>query len=336
VVLTAAAALVGLLASPAAAAPGQPTPTPPPRTAAQAMDQLAQFNEQFETVTERYNDARVLLRARRAQAAAADRRARSAHARYTALAGQIRRIVSTSYRSAPFGQLTAMLTSGSPQEFIARSAALGLLARRRSGMLAAAGEARVAALGAQSRSHAAAAAVQRLTQDLARRKADLARRAAQSRTLFNRLSAAERQAFLERTGGSAADRASRTTTRAPVTVAASGRAKVAVDTALKQLGKPYVWAAAGPDSFDCSGLTLFAWAAAGVSLPHSSQMQLNVGLRVSRTELRPGDLVFFYSPIHHVGLYIGNGQMVHAPTFNDVVKISAIDGFPWSGATRPG
>ena len=129
---------------------------------------------------------------------------------------------------------------------------------------------------------------------------------------------------------------SRSMARPPVNVAATGQAKIAVQTALAQLGDPYVWAAAGPDAFDCSGLTLYAWAAAGVSLPHSSQMQYASGVKVSRSELQPGDLVYFYSPIHHVGLYIGNGKMVHAPTFNDVVKISDIGTFPWAGATRPG
>ena len=118
-------------------------------------------------------------------------------------------------------------------------------------------------------------------------------------------------------------------------VAGSQAAQIAVDTALAQRGKPYVWAAAGPDSFDCSGLVMYAYAAAGVSLPHSSRMQAGIGQSVSRDQLQPGDLVFFYSPISHVGIYIGNGQMVHAPTSGDVVKVSSIDVMGgYAGATR--
>jgi cell wall-associated NlpC family hydrolase len=98
-------------------------------------------------------------------------------------------------------------------------------------------------------------------------------------------------------------------------------AQIAVDTALAQQGKPYVWGGAGPDSFDCSGLTQYAYAAAGITLPHSSSMQSTLGAPVAYADLQPGDLVFFYSPVSHVGMYIGNGQMVHAPTSGDVVKV---------------
>ena len=99
----------------------------------------------------------------------------------------------------------------------------------------------------------------------------------------------------------------------------------AIETALIQVGDPYVWGASGPDGFDCSGLTSYAYAAAGVSLPRSSRSQATVGRQVSRGELQPGDLVFFYDPISHVGLYIGNGQMVHARTFGQPVAVTTVD-----------
>ena len=102
-------------------------------------------------------------------------------------------------------------------------------------------------------------------------------------------------------------------------------AQKAVDTARAQLGKPYQYGAAGPDSYDCSGLTQYSWGAAGVSLPHSSREQSTMGTPVSRDQLQPGDLVFFYSPVSHVGIYVGNNQVIHAPTDGDVVKYSDID-----------
>jgi peptidoglycan DL-endopeptidase CwlO len=86
----------------------------------------------------------------------------------------------------------------------------------------------------------------------------------------------------------------------------------AVAYAKSQIGKSYVYGAAGPDSFDCSGLTMAAWSQAGVSLPHSSSAQYSAGEHISESELQPGDLVFYYSPISHVGMYIGNGQIVNA------------------------
>jgi len=97
-----------------------------------------------------------------------------------------------------------------------------------------------------------------------------------------------------------------------------------------------VWAAAGPDSFDCSGLTSYAWASAGVSLPHSSAQQYGYGTHISRSQVRAGDLVFFYSPISHVGIAINNTQMVHASTFGVPVKVANIDSSPFVGATRLG
>jgi cell wall-associated NlpC family hydrolase len=97
-----------------------------------------------------------------------------------------------------------------------------------------------------------------------------------------------------------------------------------VATALAMRGKPYVWAAAGPGSFDCSGLMQYAYRAAGIALPHSSLGQSQMGTPVARNALQPGDLVFFYSPVSHVGMYIGNGNMVHAPTAGDVVKVTPL------------
>lgn len=107
-----------------------------------------------------------------------------------------------------------------------------------------------------------------------------------------------------------------------------------VQIAMRYLGRPYVWAAAGPNSFDCSGFTMFVYRQVGVSLPHSSRMQINYGQRVSRANLKPGDLVFFGSPIHHVGIYVGNGQMIHAPHTGAVVRIDPLHS-NFAGASRP-
>lgn len=101
-------------------------------------------------------------------------------------------------------------------------------------------------------------------------------------------------------------------------------APTAVEVALAQQGDPYRWAASGPDSFDCSGLIMFAYKAAGVSLPHSSRALRGMTERISVDELQPGDLVFGGSPVHHVGMYIGNGQMVHAPHSGDVVRVASV------------
>jgi len=111
---------------------------------------------------------------------------------------------------------------------------------------------------------------------------------------------------------------------API-AAPTGAAQAIVDTALAQLGDAYVWAGSGPDVFDCSGLVQYAAASAGISVPRTSRAQATVGTPVARADLQPGDLVFFYEPVGHVGIYLGEGKMVHAPTSGDVVRIADVD-----------
>jgi cell wall-associated NlpC family hydrolase len=117
----------------------------------------------------------------------------------------------------------------------------------------------------------------------------------------------------------------------------SGRAGIAVNAAMGQLGVAYRYATAEPGvAFDCSGLTSWAWAQAGVYLPHQSRAQFASTPRVSRDQAAPGDLIFYYSPISHVGIYIGGGSMVHATNPGDVVKVSTVNWGRVVGVTRPG
>jgi cell wall-associated NlpC family hydrolase len=110
---------------------------------------------------------------------------------------------------------------------------------------------------------------------------------------------------------------------APV-AAPNHAAQVAVDTALSRVGAPYVWGGTGP-GYDCSGLTSTAYQAAGVAIPRTSRAQSTAGVPVARADLQPGDLIFFYEPVGHVGMYIGNGQMVHASTFGTPVSVVPVD-----------
>jgi cell wall-associated NlpC family hydrolase len=108
----------------------------------------------------------------------------------------------------------------------------------------------------------------------------------------------------------------------------------ALRAALTQRGKPYVWGAAGPDSYDCSGLVMWAFAQEGISLPHYTGDQWNSGMHVSRADLEPGDLVFFFADISHVGLYIGNGLMVDAPSTGQLVQVQPVFWDSFVGAVR--
>lgn len=178
--------------------------------------------------------------------------------------------------------------------------------------------------------------------ELGRQKKTINGKLDQARRLLSTLPPQQR-AQVGEAGGT--DRASRSSTTARGALAApdssaatadapNSRAAAAVSYAYQKLGSPYVWGATGPNAFDCSGLVQAAYSSAGVSLPRTTYAQINAGQRVSRSELRPGDLVFFYSGISHVGIYVGDGQMIHAPNPTAPVRLAPIDEMPFAGATR--
>ncbi|MEU3372521.1 NlpC/P60 family protein [Streptomyces sp. NPDC006711] len=172
---------------------------------------------------------------------------------------------------------------------------------------------------------------------LSRQKSAIQTKIASAEALLARLSRPERAAYEQNGAAPDAARASRSsdTPRELLAAAPSSRAAAAVAFAYSALGKPYVWGATGPSSFDCSGLTQAAWRAAGVQLPRTTYTQINAGSAVSRSQLAPGDLVFFYSGISHVGLYIGDGKMIHAPHPGAPVRVAPVDEMPFAGAVRP-
>ena len=228
------------------------------------------------------------------------------------------------------------------------------LAERRVALEAARADSRaaVADVDASRRDAAAAAAVQRSTlgkvqgelsslveAETQRRAAEDARRAQQA--LAARQSR-DQQAARSNTASAPAPRATTTKptkgapaepTGPPPGPPASG-ASAAVAKAKEQIGKPYEWGGSGPDTFDCSGLTSFAWRAGGRSLPHSSRSQWSATTRVSISDLQPGDLLFYGSPIHHVGIYVGGGQMVEAPQTGKNVRYAGIHRSDLVGAGR--
>ena len=275
--------------------------------------------------TEDYNEARLRLATLRDELAGL--RADEARQEQTleAVRGQLRDSMLQQFEGSNLSAVGQVVVSDDPQAFLGQLTTMSAFDDVQSGLY----ETYSTQVEAVSLRRDAA---EKRAEELAKTKADLASekkqiedKLAQAKELLSKLQAKEREAIL-----------SRGELRAPSSVPASGRAAAAVAYALDQVGDAYVWGAAGPNAFDCSGLTMMAWGAAGVSLPHSSRAQAGSGAQVSASDLQPGDLVFYYSPISHVGMYIGNGMIVHAARPGEGVKVSDLYSMPYSGAVRPG
>jgi cell wall-associated NlpC family hydrolase len=309
-----------------------------PATAAEAGRLMAARSHDLEVLTEKFDVARVRLAGEERLVHSATAKMKAAYVVLGVAQHQVRGIARSAYTGGGNSAFATMMTSRNATDFVDRMTTLQTIAGHQNVILQTAATASLAASRAQATAHKAAVAARAQYNALAGQQASIKKQVAAFQADFNRLSAAEKQVAVAAVDGGTprASRADRATVApsGPI-VAGNQAAQIAVDTALAQRGKPYVWAAAGPGSFDCSGLVEYAYGAAGVGLPHSAAMQSRLGRSVSRSQLQPGDLVFFYSPVSHVGIYIGNGQMVHAPTTGDVVKISNIDvmGF-FAGARR--
>ena len=297
-----------------------------PATADQARQAVADTGQQLETVGEQVNQAAATAEQQQAAADAAAAAAAEAQAQLTALEPQLRAIAQTGYVGTSRGRLAAFLTSGSADDLIQQMNTLDQLASHADAVVARAAAARSAAEQAQADAAAAAAAAATGEADLTAQKKTLQDQLEGYESDFARLSAVDQVRVQNVVAGPVVS-----ASPAPAPTAAAGDA---VQTALAQVGDMYGVGASGPDTFDCSGLTMYAYAAAGITLPHSSRAQASMGVPVARADLQPGDLVFFYSPISHVGLYIGNGQMVHASVTGRPVAVTSVDKGGYVGARR--
>jgi cell wall-associated NlpC family hydrolase len=342
---------VGVLLTPLPAA-AEPEPT----TSRQAADLVAARAHDLEVLTEQFNEARERLEATREAADLAAEELAAARADLTEARSHVRAVARNAWTADRLGALQAMLTSESADEMLDRVATLQTIADHNNGVLGGAQQATADADRAKAAAEQLAADAQEQVDRVTAQKRELDEQIAVYQAAYERLSEAEQRAARAAAERHAAQQAAapppsaaaapreRAARQAPpaappapaaALAGGSATAQAAVTAAMAQIGDPYVWGAGGPDAFDCSGLTQYAYAAAGISLPHSSRMQSTMGVPVSRAALQPGDLLFFYSPVSHVGMYIGNGQMVHASTSGVPVKTASIDSMgSFSGARR--
>jgi len=313
------------------ASPGSPAEPSGRETIPQVQAQLDRLHHDAEIASESLNTVREEMGDTRERLRSLQADVRRQEARVGALRSQVVSTAVADYQSnSTLSTSASFLLADDPQSFLTGLANSAVTQDQQSNLLE---QLTVEQRLLEVQQGQADTELEAITADakrLQRHKAELDDKTDDAQEVLADLKAEQRRRLLaaqERAEEQAAEDAlsdvSRTQSRLPTSTSTSDRAAIAVETALAQVGEPYVYGAAGPDAFDCSGLTMYAWAAAGVSIPHSSGLQPSAGTPVSLSALSPGDLIFYYSPISHVGMYIGNGQIVHAS--NPSSPISVVD-----------
>lgn len=287
-----------------------------------------------EVAQERYNDARIDLRDLRGDLSALKADERRQGARLDTVRSQVSESILRQYQGESVSSVGQVVVSEDPSQFLGQLSTMSAFTDMQAGMFESYSD-ELEALDLRREATAERTdEIAERTAQLEEEKDTVAGKLAEAKELLGDLEAEERQQMRQERQQAASR--SQAAAPAPSAAPASGSAGAAVQYGLAQVGDAYVYGATGEDAFDCSGLTMRAWAQAGVALPHSSSGQMSSGAPVSEGDLQPGDLVFYYSPVSHVGMYIGNGQIVHAANPSTGVQVTSLHSMPYSGAVRPG
>ena len=299
------------------------TPVHAEPSVAEIEKQIDQAWNQLEPIIEKHNATRQDLAAKKKRAEALDKKIRPLRLQVELEMNKVGQFAARAYKGGNTSAFNAILSGGSPAAFIRQLEVLDQFARRQQ-------EEIQSVVELEQRYAAQKAPLDALVAQLSKTEAELAAKKKQIDAEIARLQKLRLQAY-----GSTVSLGSLRPAPCPATYP-GGAAGTAVKFACAQIGKPYVWAADGPDSYDCSGLTMTAWGKAAVYLPHNAAAQRRAIPYVSRANLRPGDLVFYYSDLHHVGMYVGDGWIVHASQAGVPVKMARMDASPIHSFGRPG
>jgi cell wall-associated NlpC family hydrolase len=337
-VTAAAIASVTLLSESASAAPAKPSIT-------EVKAQIDTLNQQAEVATQNYDQAKEKTDTQRAKA----NQLLEQVAQKTEKLNETRRVLgqfaSEQYREGGMDATTQLLLSANPEAFLAQTHMMDRASLTQEQALKTFQIQQEQAAIQRSQASASLSELTSAQAKLATQKKNVSAKLAAAQKLLNSLNAEQRAriAAMNRPPASSAKAAGAGSSSSGSSASnasysyngpASGRAAAAIQFALAQRGKPYVSGGTGPGAYDCSGLTQAAYAAAGIKIGRTTWDQVTDGTSVSEADLRPGDLVFFYSGISHVGIYLGNGQVVHAPHTGAVVEIAPMSWMPFAAARR--
>ncbi|MDG4834625.1 NlpC/P60 family protein [Solwaraspora sp. WMMD1047] len=311
------ATVAGLTVALFGAAPAAAQPSVP-----EIEKQIDEAWNSLEPIIERHNATRQDLAVKKKQVAALNKKIEPLQLQIDLAMNRVGDFAVEAYKDNRASALNAVLATGSPSNLMDQLTVLDQFARRQQQDVQTVVE-------LKNKYAAEKAPLDALVAELTKTEAELAKKKKQIDAEVDKLQEMRLTAYGNGSAGPLRP------APCPATYP-GGKAGVAVKFACAQIGKPYYWGSSGPNSYDCSGLMLAAWAEAGVGLPHNAAKQRQAVPSVSRANLRPGDLVFYYADLHHVGMYVGNGWVVHAPQAGEPVKMKKVDTSPIHSYGRPG
>ncbi|MEV0599347.1 NlpC/P60 family protein [Streptomyces sp. NPDC050315] len=325
-VFTATAAAAVALSSQAGSAQAAPKPTKE-----EVKSKVDKLYEEAEAATEKYNGVKEDQQELQKEVDRLQDKVARGQEELNKLRKDIGSVASGQYRSGSIDPSVQLFLSGDPDTYLEKASTLDQLSGKQASQLKVIAD-KQRTLSQQRQE--AAGKIKDLSDTrkaLGDKKDEIQGKLAEAQELLNTLTAKERAALEAKE-----ERANRANSRVDLgtAVPSSQRAAAALAAAKTKIGSPYVWGATGPSSFDCSGLTQWAYQQAGQSLPRTSQEQATAGTQIGRDQLKPGDLVMFYDDLHHIGLYAGNGQVLHAPKPGAAVRFEPMDNMPFMYGVR--
>jgi cell wall-associated NlpC family hydrolase len=304
----------------------------------QARARLDSLNRELDLMVEQYNQAR--LRLQEVQARLADVRGQAQRAQATAdrAISSLNANAARAYRGVG-SQIAELFESASLADFSDRLEFIGSMAQADSDLAVEAEAAQQEARWTAAELQATAEERRGIVDALAEKQDQIESRVAEARDLYEELDREYHEALAAEAAAQEAASSSSSVGVSPIPPPPAPNANVAavLQAAYSMIGTPYQYGGSSPETgFDCSGFTMWSWSHAGVYLPHSSAAQYASFPQVAQSDLQPGDLVFFYSPISHVGIYVGGGSMIHSPQTGSVVSVVPIYWDSFAGAVRPG
>ncbi|MFC4561534.1 NlpC/P60 family protein [Nocardiopsis mangrovi] len=285
-------------------------------TQEEVEDRLDELNQEAGQIVDDYNDAKEEYEAAQEKADELEAEVGDEQDKYDELREEVAGFASAAYKGNDLNAPSTVLTVENPEDLLDQSADISYLSESQKAKLDEFGDSSERLFQLKDEADEALADAEEKFDEIEGKKDEVDEKIAEQEDLLAEFPSADPATEGSDVGGS-------------YTGSASGSAAAALDFAYSQLGKPYVYGAAGPDGYDCSGLVMRSWEAAGVSLPRTTYGQAEAGAQVGRDSLQPGDILFF-SDLGHDGLYVGNGQMIHAPRTGKNVEVVALAGY-WDG-----